>query len=321
MLRIGLTGGIGAGKSTASRLLERLGARIIDADALAREVVEPGRPALAELVDAFGQGILTDAGELDRPALAALAFATREDTARLNGIMHPAIGRLTQERFAEHADAAVVVHDVPLLVENGGSANYHLCLLVDAAAETRLERLTQSRGMDRADAQRRIDAQATDAQRYAACDLILDNNGAPQALEEAVSEAWETRLAPFAENLRAGVPARQPSGGESSMGESAVESAVGWHRESAEHASARIGARLRRAAGEGAEVEVGTDVRLATIRVAEAGRIDAVTEAVAAAGYPPADEDATSSADGGVRVLASADPGCPMRVEIRAEVS
>ncbi|GAA2008249.1 dephospho-CoA kinase [Brevibacterium samyangense] len=211
MLRIGLTGGIGAGKSTVARLFEDRGVPVIDADAIAREVVEPGEPALAALEREFGSEVLAVDGSLDRAALAARAFASPERTAALNAIMHPAIGERTAARYAAHAEAPIVVHDVPLLVENGLFVNYHLCVLVDVPAEVRLARLLGSRGMDEADARRRIAAQASDADRYAACDVVLDNSGVPADLETAFGRLWEDRIVPFAEALRTGRPAAAPA--------------------------------------------------------------------------------------------------------------
>ena len=211
MLRIGLTGGIGAGKSTVSQMLVDNGAVLIDADRIAREVVAPGEPLLAELAEAFGPGILAADGGLDRAGLAAAAFVDAEHTNRLNGLMHPAIRERTAEHFARHADAEVVVHDVPLLVENRMTPSYHLNLLVDVPARVRLDRLVETRGMDRADAESRICRQATDDERRAACDVLIDNSGTIEDTREAVDDLLESRIRPFAENLRA--ERRAPRGG------------------------------------------------------------------------------------------------------------
>ena len=170
MLRIGLTGGIGAGKSTVSAMLVDHGAVLVDADKIAREVVEPGQPLLERLAETFGAEVLHPDGSLNRPALAAAAFVDSDRTAQLNGLMHPAIRDRTAEHFASHADAEIVVHDVPLLVENSMTPAYHLNLLVDVPAEVRLRRLMDSRGMDRDDAAARISRQAHDETRRAACD-------------------------------------------------------------------------------------------------------------------------------------------------------
>ena len=176
MLRVGLTGGIGAGKSTVAARLAEHGAVVIDADAIAREVVEPGTPGLAELAEAFGREILTPHGELDRQALAAKAFSDEESRKRLNAIVHPKIGARTAELTAAAAPDAILVHDVPLLVENGIGALYHLTIVVDAPVETRVRRLVESRGMAEQDARARIAAQAERALariRLAAGDKVI----------------------------------------------------------------------------------------------------------------------------------------------------
>lgn len=201
MLRIGLTGGIGAGKSTVSTILAAHGAVIIDADKIAREVVAPGEPLLADLAAEFGQEVIDAEGGLDRAALASAAFVDEERTAALNGLMHPAIRDRTAAHFARHCDAEVVVHDVPLLVENSMTPAYHLNLLVDVPAEVRLTRLMESRGMDRADAESRISRQADDEQRRHACDVIIDNAGAVDDTQQQVRRLYEERIAPFAGNL------------------------------------------------------------------------------------------------------------------------
>ncbi|TNM58200.1 dephospho-CoA kinase [Brevibacterium sediminis] len=204
MLRIGLTGGIGAGKSTVSAMLVEHGAVLVDADRIAREIVEPGQPLLEKLAEAFGPQVLHSDGSLDRPALAAAAFVDSEHTARLNGLMHPAIRDRTAEHFARHADAEIVVHDVPLLVENDMTPAYHLNLLVDVPAEVRLQRLMDSRGMDRDDAAARISRQADDDTRRAACDVIIDNSGPVEETKAAVARLIESRIRPFSANLASG---------------------------------------------------------------------------------------------------------------------
>ncbi|WP_166824606.1 dephospho-CoA kinase [Brevibacterium limosum] len=203
MLRIGLTGGIGAGKSTVSAMLVDHGAVLVDADQIAREVVAPGQPLLERLSGAFGPQVLHADGSLDRPALASAAFVDAEHTAQLNGLMHPAIRDRTAEHFARHADAEIVVHDVPLLVENSMTPAYHLNLLVDVPAEVRLRRLMDSRGMDRDDAAARISRQADDETRRAACDVVIDNSGPVEETTAAVSSLIESRIRPFAANLAA----------------------------------------------------------------------------------------------------------------------
>lgn len=206
-LLLGLTGGIGAGKSTVAALFRSRGAGVVDADAIAREVVEPGEPALAALAAEFGDGVLTEDGALDRAALASLAFADAERTAALNAIMHPAIGERTAAKLTALGDHDVVVHDVPLLVENGMTGRYHLSVLVDVPADIRLARLTTTRGLDAEDARRRIRAQADDDARYLACDVLLDNSTSPEELEARFAQLWNERIDPFRRNRADGVPA------------------------------------------------------------------------------------------------------------------
>lgn len=203
MLKIGLTGGIGAGKSTVSEILAAHGAAIIDADKIAREVVAPGEPLLDDLAKRFGEDVIGGDGGLDRAALAAAAFADEDSTAALNALMHPAIRNRTIEHFARHSDAEVVVHDVPLLVENAMTPAYHLNLLVDVPAELRLERLMNARGMAREDAESRIARQASDEDRYAVCDVIIDNADSVSATQDRVAELVNDRILPFAANLAA----------------------------------------------------------------------------------------------------------------------
>ena len=196
MLRIGLTGGIGSGKSTVSALLAARGAVVIDADRIAREVVEPGTPGLAAVVEAFGQGVLRDDGSLDRPALAAVVFADPESRKRLDGIVHPLVRARAAELAGAAPDGSVVVHDVPLLVETGQAASYDVVLVVQADPEVRVRRLVQ-RGLSEEDAWARIAAQATDEQRRAVADVVLDNDGTPAELEEQVDRFWAERVAPI----------------------------------------------------------------------------------------------------------------------------
>lgn len=210
MIRVGLTGGTGAGKSTAAHTLAGLGGYLVDADKIAREVVEPGTPGLAALTEAFGPGILAADGSLDRPALAARAFADDESRAMLNAITHPAIMARTAELTAAAPADAIIVHDVPLLVENGMAPFYHLVAVVHAPIEARLERLTGKRGMAPDDARARIAAQATDEQRRAVADVWLDNSGPEADLVAAVTRLWEERLVPLERNVRQRTPAAVP---------------------------------------------------------------------------------------------------------------
>ncbi|MBQ1108930.1 dephospho-CoA kinase [Streptomyces anulatus] len=191
MLKVGLTGGIGAGKSEVARLLVKYGAVLIDSDRIAREVVEPGTPGLAAVVEEFGPGVLTAEGTLDRPALGALVFADAGRLAALNAIVHPLVGARAAERERAAPEDAVVVHDVPLLTENGLAPLYDLVVVVDATVETQLERLVTLRGMTESDARARMAAQATRDQRRAVADLIVDNDGPLEALEPQVRTVWD----------------------------------------------------------------------------------------------------------------------------------
>jgi len=191
MLMIGLTGGIGSGKSTVAASLARRGAIVIDADAIAREVVEPGTPALARLVERFGADILRPDGSLDRPALAEKAFVSGDETPRkdLEAITHPAIGAEFIRRVSEAPQDAVVVHDVPLLVEANRAGDYAGVIVVDAPVEVRLARLV-ARGVARDDAERRIALQASTDERRKVATWWIDNAGDLEALEKQVEAVW-----------------------------------------------------------------------------------------------------------------------------------
>jgi len=188
MLRVGLTGGIGSGKSTVARALARRGAVVIDADAIAREVVEPGQPGLAAVVERFGAGVLDGDGRLDRPKLAALVFEDASARADLNAIVHPRVAAETARRIGAAPSDAVVVIDVPLLVEAARSG-YDLVVIVEAPETVRLERLV-GRGMNPDDARKRMAAQATDAERRRVADVILDNSGSEDDLERQIDALW-----------------------------------------------------------------------------------------------------------------------------------
>lgn len=195
MIVVGLTGGIGSGKSTVAALLTALGAHLVDADRIAHEVVEPGTPALAQIVERFGEEVLDDAGRLDRVRLAALVFADADDRDDLNAIVHPAVGAemLRQLAAAQEADpAGVAVLDIPLLAE-GGRDRYALDLVVvvDTPIDVAVHRLVTDRGFEEADARARVAAQATREQRRAIADIIIDNSGPPEALEAQVAAAWQ----------------------------------------------------------------------------------------------------------------------------------
>ncbi|MET9295948.1 dephospho-CoA kinase [Streptomyces sp. NPDC003077] len=191
MVKVGLTGGIGAGKSEVSRLLESYGAVIVDADKIAREVVEPGTPGLAAVVAEFGAEVLTPEGILDRPKLGGIVFNDAEKLKALNAIVHPLVRARSDELEAAAGPHAVVVNDVPLLAENGLAPLYDLVVVVDAAPETQLDRLVRLRGMTEEDARARMAAQASREKRLAVADLVIDNDGPLEALEPQVRAVWE----------------------------------------------------------------------------------------------------------------------------------
>jgi dephospho-CoA kinase len=195
VLSIGLTGGIGSGKSTVSALLAERGAVVIDSDRIAREVVEPGTPGLTAIVEAFGDAVLAADGSLDRPALAAIVFADPEARRRLDAIVHPLVRARALEMAGAAAPDAVLVNDVPLLVETGQAGSYDLVLVVEADTETRVARLVQ-RGLTAEDARARMTAQATDEQRRAVADVVLDNSGTPEQLRTQVDRFWVDRVMP-----------------------------------------------------------------------------------------------------------------------------
>ncbi|SFK02824.1 dephospho-CoA kinase [Streptomyces pini] len=190
MLSVGLTGGIGAGKSEVSRLLGAYGAVIVDADRIAREVVEPGTEGLAAVVAEFGEEVLAPDGTLDRPRLGSIVFGDPEKLKALNAIVHPLVGVRSAELQRAAGEDAVVVHDVPLLAENGLAPLYDLVVVVDASPATQLDRLVRLRGMDEEDARGRMAAQATREQRLAVADIVIDNDGPLEKLEPQVAEVW-----------------------------------------------------------------------------------------------------------------------------------
>lgn len=204
MLHIGLTGGIAAGKSTAAAVLSDQGAHLIDADQLARDVVAAGTQGLAAVVETFGREILTSGGTLDRAALGQLVFANPEALAELNAIVHPLVARRTAEQIAALPDEAIVVHDVPLIVENDLGHRYHLVLVAGAGETERLRRLTSGRGMAEADALARIRAQADDDERRKIADVWLDTETPQEQTRERLEQLWRTRLVPYAQNISRG---------------------------------------------------------------------------------------------------------------------
>ena len=310
MLRVGLTGGIGAGKSTAARRLAALGAVLVDSDVLAREAVGPGTDGLAAVVAEFGRSVLDGDGALDRPALARVVFGDGAARERLNAIVHPRVRARTEELVAAAAPDAIVVQDVPLLVETRSPAEFALVVVVHAEVAERERRLV-ARGLTAADARARIAAQADDAARRAAADVWLDNSGPTAALDAAVVALWHRRLVPFEANLRAGRPVVAPVG-------VVAEPDPGWAA-----AGARLAARVDRAAGPagrgaahvgptavpGLAAEDVLDVQLG-VDAADAERAGA---ALGAAGFPRLG----AGGGPGERRHAGTDPGRPVRVHVR----
>jgi dephospho-CoA kinase len=189
-VRVGLTGGVASGKSTVAAILRELGAVVIDSDQLAREVVEPGTPGLAAVVREFGDTVLTDEGALDRPALGAVVFADEDARRRLEGILHPLIRARAAELEAAAGPEAIVVHDIPLLVETGQAGQFDAVLVVDVPVETQVERLLRDRGWSPADAEARVAAQADREERRAAATYLIDNTGTREDLRDRVTEVF-----------------------------------------------------------------------------------------------------------------------------------
>ncbi|MGD1174325.1 dephospho-CoA kinase [Mycobacterium seoulense] len=335
MLRIGLTGGIGAGKSALSTTFAKCGAVIVDGDVIAREVVQPGTEGLAALVEAFGADILLPDGSLDRPALAAKAFADDEARQRLNGIVHPLVGKRRAEIIASVPEDSVVVEDIPLLVESGMAPLFPLVVVVHADVEVRVRRLVDQRGMPESDARARIAAQASDEQRRAVADIWVDNSGSPQELVRRAQELWDNRILPFAHNLSKREIARAPV--------RLVASDPTWPDQ-----ARRIVNRLQTACGHRAlRVDhIGStavpdlpakDVIDMQITVESLAIADELAGPLLAAGYPrwehitedTARADARSTVDRfdheddvslwQKRIHASADPGRPTNVHIRVD--
>jgi len=191
VLVLGLTGGIGSGKSTVSALLEERGAVVVDADRIVRELQQPGEPVFDAMVEAFGEGIVAADGTLDRQAVADLVFNDAEKLKQLNGIVHPAVGARIMERLAELADSdEVVILDIPLLVEKGGYETGGT-IVVDVDPEVAVQRLVENRGFDADDARARMAAQATREQRLEKATVVLDNSGTVEDLERQVDALWE----------------------------------------------------------------------------------------------------------------------------------
>ncbi len=330
MLKIGLTGGIAAGKSVVASRLAELGAVLVDADALAREVVEPGTPGLAGVVEAFGSRMLDGNGRLDRAKLGSVVFGDPSRLAELNGIIHPLVRKAAAAIIAaSSSDGAIVVQDIPLLVETGQGSNFHLVLVVDAPDEVRMQRMQQHRGMSADEARARMAAQASRQERLAAADAVLDNSGTLESLVAQVDLLWAGRLVPFARNLGAGSAAARTGG-------PVLEPA---RPEWPLHA-ARLMGRIR-AAVQGTDQEallgldhIGStsvpdldakDVIDLQLTVPDLAAADALAAALADAGFPrvpgvTSDVPKASHPDiigWGKRFHANADPGRPVNLHVR----
>jgi dephospho-CoA kinase len=191
MLRVGLTGGIGSGKSAVSERLVALGAVLIDADAAAREVVARGTPGLEAVIKAFGPEVVLSDGSLDRERLGQIVFADAEQRERLNAIVHPLVGERMRAAEADAASDSIVVFDIPLLVENSLASAYDVVVVVDAPMNVQVDRLVQTRGMTEADARARIAAQATSKERRTVADVVIDNAGTLDDLDRQVRALWD----------------------------------------------------------------------------------------------------------------------------------
>ena len=325
MLRIGLTGGVGAGKSTVSATFSECGGIVVDGDVIAREVVEPGTTGLTKLVDSFGSQILRPDGALDRPALAAIAFSDENKRQTLNEIVHPLVAHRRSELIAAASEDAVIVEDIPLLVESGMAPLFPLVVVVHADPEIRVQRLIDHRGFSEADARARIAAQATEEQRRRVADVWLDNSATAGHLVEQAREFWYQRILPFAHNLSTGRPTPDP--------DELVPADPSWPSQ-AERIRARLnttcGHRALRIDHIGSTAVTGMDARDiidVQVSVASPEIADELADDLLRAGYPRVESvTADRSIDGSTtlwpkRLHASADPGRPTHVHIRSDGS
>lgn len=308
----------------AARLRE-LGAVLVDADAIARDVVEPGTPGFAAVVRAFGPEILDPGGRLDRPRLGAVVFADPAAREELNGIVHPLVREQAAAVIAAAPGDAVVVQDIPLLVETGQESSFHLVVVVDAPETTRVQRMMEHRGMTEDQARSRMAAQAPRDVRLAAADVVLDNAGTPAELRDAVDRLWEERLRPFAENIE------QARVAERSGGPVLSEPDAGWRRQ-----AARLSARLKLAAPDdilavdhiGSTAVPGLDAKNVIdlqLAVRDLDTADRIAPRLAQAGFPvwpgilldspkPGRPDPAAWSK---RLHGNADPGRPVNVHVR----
>jgi len=331
MLSIALTGGIASGKSLLSARFRELGAVVIDADQLARDVVAPGTLGLAAVVGRFGPAVLLPDGTLDRPRLGATVFADPDARQALNAIIHPLVRAAARALEADAGPGTIVVQDIPLLVETGQGANFHLVVVVQAPREQRIARMVHNRGMGEADARARMAAQASDGQRAAAADVVIVNDGTPERAVAAVDALWAERLQPFCRNLAARRPAQGPGP------VVIVPADPSWPGQ-----AARLMARIEAAVGAAGMVvdHIGStsvpslaakDVIDLQLRVRSLGDADAVATALADAGFPPRAGDwwdAGHDFAGGQpgerwekRFHNAADPGRPVNLHVRVDGS
>jgi dephospho-CoA kinase len=303
---IGLTGGLGAGKSSASRTLAELGAVVIDADEIAREVLAPGTSGLEAVEEIFGSEVIAPDGTLDRPALAKIVFADPAARKLLNAITHPLVYQEVTRLQRAAPREAVVVHDIPLIIENGVAPRYHLVVVVHASERTRVRRVLSSRSITEADALARIRSQVDDDARRAAADVWLKNEGTEAELRAVVASLWRERLAPFNDNMLAGRVA--PGGGEVRTPDRDWPAQAG-----------RLAARIRfvaggivqaiRHVGPTSRAEAAVDVIDLEVDVRDQGEAQHLRPILVAAGFP--------AEPGPALRHGSADPGRPARVLIR----
>ncbi|MDM4719895.1 dephospho-CoA kinase [Micromonospora sp. WMMA1363] len=327
MLTVGLTGGIGSGKSAVAARLARCGAVLVDADRVSREVVAPGTEGLAEIVAAFSERVLGADGALDRAALGAVVFADQTARRTLETIIHPRVRARTAELVAAAPPDAIVVNDVPLLVEVGLAPTYHLVIVVQTAVTTRLQRLARYRGMNRAEARRRIAAQADDVRRREVADAVLTNDGALDELNTAIDALWADRLLPYEANVRERRSVPPPR-------VELIEADPTWPQQ-----YARLAARIRHAvapadlridhigstAVPGLAARDVIDIQLTVPRLADAD--GPLAERLGDAGFPrlPGEwwDTHRPSGDGrwAKRLHGGADPARPVRLHIRETAS
>lgn len=309
VLTVGLTGGIASGKSMVSLRLQELGAVVIDSDLIAREVVARGTPGLDRLTETFGTGILREDGSLDRAALARLVFGDDDQRRRLNDIVHPLVRARSAEIAASVASRSILVKDIPLLVETGQAADFHLVVVVEAPRGLRLQRMVANRGMDSAEALARMSSQATDEERREAADVVIGNDRDLRHTHAQVDRLWLERLVPFAENLNRGRCA-------AAAPHEAVPYDATWPG-----AAARLSARILRSAPDrihsvqhmgdtAVRGRPAVDVIGLQVTVDSAADVGAVAPALAAAGFPPV--------PGSPGRHGTADPGRPVEIVVTA---